>query len=277
LIITSAVSSPFCHVTGCLALFIGLIFWILAGAGAPFQDVLRRAEMIFRPASLSILCGTTAVASIKVAIRVIILWIAMSVAFEMHVTFFSRFQLRLFFGVQTLAHFAVQVVVFFGCATAVATVPSATAVVVFIIACFVSFPGRFMACFAASNSFVGRIFATAILAVKEFGLFPTAVSAIPIATAVVVTVVAVTVPTPFVHFTFSIASCSYRRVAAFALLAIAILVLIWIFGVSTAVSTVPVATANVVVVVTMSVSLPLMHRAVFLALGIGMDKLFIQT
>lgn len=53
LIITSAVSSPFCYVTGCFALFSGLVFWILAGAGTTFQDVLRRAEMIFRPASLA--------------------------------------------------------------------------------------------------------------------------------------------------------------------------------------------------------------------------------
>jgi len=49
LVITSAVSSPFCYVTGrfALAKVFRRVSRILAGAGTTFQDILRRAKVIF--------------------------------------------------------------------------------------------------------------------------------------------------------------------------------------------------------------------------------------
>ena len=74
----------------------------------------------------------------------IVLGVTVLVAFQV-----LMLTLHFNFGIQALGFVAVAVVVIFGGATAVATVPSATAVVVFIIACFVSFPARFKTRFAA--------------------------------------------------------------------------------------------------------------------------------
>jgi len=47
--------------------------------------------------------------------------------------------------IEALALLAVKKIIIFGGATAVATIPTASAVVVFIITCLVSFPAEFMA------------------------------------------------------------------------------------------------------------------------------------
>jgi hypothetical protein len=165
-VITISITSPLRHVTGSGALlgFI-LVPRILAGAGTIFQDILRLAKMIFRPASLATFHWPAAVATIKITISVIILWIAMGVAFEMSLTDLSRFQFRLVFRVQTLTLGAVKVVVIFGRTAAVATVPTTTTVIVCIIARFVSLPCSFLTWFGASNALEFRVFATAIFTV----------------------------------------------------------------------------------------------------------------
>lgn len=165
-VVTISIASPLRYVTGSGALlrFI-LVPRILAGAGTVLQDILRLAEMIFRSPRLATFCWPAAVTTIKITISVIILWIAMSVAFEMNLADLSRFQFRLVFRVQTLTLGAVKVVVIFGRTAAVATVPTTAAVIVVIIARFVSLPCSFFTRFAAPNALEFRVFTTAVFTV----------------------------------------------------------------------------------------------------------------
>ena len=104
------------------------------------KDLFCRAKVIFRPASLGAFSCAAAVAAIKITIVVIIVWITMRIGFLMKLAFLSGFQFRLIFGIQTLALGAVKVVVIFGGATAVSTIPTTTAVIIFVIARLISFP-----------------------------------------------------------------------------------------------------------------------------------------
>ena len=67
----------------------------------------------------------------------------------MKITFLSGFQFRLIFRVQTLALGAVVVVVIFGGATAVSTIPTTAAVIISVIARLISFPTGFVTWFLA--------------------------------------------------------------------------------------------------------------------------------
>ena len=104
------------------------------------KDLFCRAKVIFRPASLGVFGCAAAVATIKITIFVIIFRITMEIGFLVKITYLSGFQFRLIFRVQTLALGAVKVVVIFGGATAVSTIPTTTAVIIFVIARLISFP-----------------------------------------------------------------------------------------------------------------------------------------
>jgi len=148
--------------------------WILAEAvagtfalfaGTFCNDIISAAEVIFRPASLGVFNSAAAVATIKITIFVIIFRITMGIAFLMKLTYLSGFQFRLIFRVQTLALGAVKVVVIFGGATAVSTIPTTTAMIIFVIARLISFPRSVFTWFAAYNAFEIWIFATAFFTV----------------------------------------------------------------------------------------------------------------
>ena len=115
-----------------------------AFAGTSFlfraQDILFFAKVVFSPASLSVFNSATAVATIIITIFVIIVRITMRIGFLVKLAFLSGFQFRLIFRVQTLALGAVVVVVIFSGATAVSTIPTTTAVIIFVIARLISFP-----------------------------------------------------------------------------------------------------------------------------------------
>jgi len=121
--------------------------------------------VIFGPASLGVFNSAAAVATIKITICVIIVRITMRIGFLMKLAFLSGFQFRLIFRVQTLALGAVKVVVIFGGATAVSTIPTTTAVIIFVIARLISFPRSVGTWFAAYNAFEIWIFATAFFTV----------------------------------------------------------------------------------------------------------------
>jgi hypothetical protein len=119
------------------------------------------------------------------------------------------------------------------------------------------------------------VFALSRLAKMAIRLRAAAVSAIPITAAIVVLVVAVAISTPPKHLAFAVTAGGHGRIVALTLGAEAVLVLSRGECVPATVSTVPVATANIVIIVAMPISLPLMHGAVFCALGVSMDKVFI--
>jgi len=283
LIVAIAITSPFRYETSASTFRLSFKSWILAETipcASIFlaKDLFPRAKVIFSLASLDILSCATAVATIKIAIFVIIVRITVRIGFLVKFAFLSGVQFRLIFRVQTLAFGAVKVVVIFGGTAAVPTIPTTTAVIIFVIARLVSFPRGVHTWFAAYNALEIRIFATAFSTVKVCCFFSATVSAIPITAAVVVIVVAIAIATPLEHLAFPMAFRGHRRgIAALTLLAVTVLVLIRAAGVSTAVSTVPVATADIICVVAFSIALPLMHGAVFRALSISMDKRLVQT
>jgi len=247
------------------------VIGILAGAVALGENLLGRAEVVFEAGSLTGEFRATAVATIKLTIDVIILGVTVLVKLQVMVL---TFQFN--FGIQALALGAVGVVVIFGGSAAVATIPIATAVVIFVVTPLVAFPVRLVAFFATGNALVFRVHATAFGAVLEIRLFAAAISSIPVTATVVVVVVTVAVPTPGKHFAFTVARVPYTWVFALAFLAIGILQLCALFRMSATVSAVPIAATVVVVVVTVAVALPLMHGAVFHAV-VRVDVLLIQA
>lgn len=163
LVVAITITFPFRDVTGGGTLGSRFVLRILACAGTTFQDLLRRAKMILR--LFAFFRWTATVTAIKIAIGVIILRIAMPVGFVMSIAFFSFFQFRLLFRVQTFTLGAVKIVVILGGAAAVSTVPTTTAMVVFIITRFVSLPGSFVTRFAACNPLELRVSATALFTI----------------------------------------------------------------------------------------------------------------
>jgi hypothetical protein len=191
---------------------------ILAGAVALGENLLGRAEVVFDPGLLAGEFRATAVTTIKLAIHVTVLGVAVFVAFQLLILTF-----RFNFGIQALAFGAVAEVVIFSGSAAVTTVPITTAVVIFIVARLVAFPVRLVAFFATGNALVFRVLAKAVSTVLENRFIAAAISSVPVTATVVVVVVTVSVPTPRKHFAFTVARVIYTWVFALAFLAIVIL------------------------------------------------------
>lgn len=116
------------------------------------------------------------------------------------------------FRIQAFTHLAVKEVMIFGGATAIATIPTATTMVVFIIACFIPFPAVFMARSAACLALVFGIQALTILTVQICGLPATAVTTVPATATVVVTVIAVAISLPASNLATPITVIGHSRV-----------------------------------------------------------------
>ena len=89
---------------------------------------------------------STAIATIVVAVRVVVKRIAVIVSYERRLTYHV---LVFVCRIEALALLAIKKIIIFGGTAAVAAIPTASAVVVFIITCLISFPVEFMAWGAA--------------------------------------------------------------------------------------------------------------------------------
>ena len=121
----------------------------LARAGTARENLGRCTKVILRPASVAFERLSTAVTSVVSACSVVVLGIAVRVAFQLQLAHLPRLQFELVLRIQTLALCAIFEVVLAGGATAVSAIPIATAVVVFIVASFVPLPFRSVAGFGA--------------------------------------------------------------------------------------------------------------------------------
>jgi len=83
--------------------------------------------------------------------------IAKGIAFLVHITCLAGFQFRLVVGVQALALAAVGVI--FGGAAAVSTIPTTTAVIIYVVTNLIRFPTGFVTGFVACSGLDIRVFA----------------------------------------------------------------------------------------------------------------------
>ena len=109
----------------------------------------RCAKVILGSASGAFERLSAAVPSVVSTCSVIVLGITVRVAFQLYIAHLARLQRNLVLRIQALALTAIVEVVVAGGATAVSTIPIATAVVVFIVTSFVPLPFRSVAGFTA--------------------------------------------------------------------------------------------------------------------------------
>jgi len=173
---------------------------ILAGAGTAGKNVFTRTEIVSTPTRLG-LYASTAVATVVLAVRMVVNCVAVVVSYERGLTN----QVLVFVcRIEALALLAVKKIIIFGGATAVAAIPTASAVVVFIITCLVSFPVEFMTRSAAWLALICGIQTLTIFTIQIRCLSATAVTTVPVTPTIVVGVVTVAVSLPLPDLATSI-------------------------------------------------------------------------
>jgi len=192
LVITITVTFPLYGVARFLAFSSNFEGLILAGAGAARKNFFTRTKIVATLTRLGFY-AMTAVATVVLTVRVVVNRIAVVVSDEIGLT--SRV-LVFVCRIEALALLAVKKIIIFGGTAAVAAIPTASAVVVFIITCLISFPVEFMARGAAFLVLICGIQTLTIFTIQIRCLCATAVTTVPVTATIVVGVVTVAVSLP---------------------------------------------------------------------------------
>lgn len=209
-----------------------------------------------------------AVTTVPIARAVVIGVVAKAVTFEDEVGFTTARAFWCFFKyfrVEARALLAVTVLFFGFCATAIATVPIASTLVVAVVALAVSLPGVYLAG-ARARGFALDVLLVLALAVNTMSiliLLPATVTAVPVTSTVVVGIVTGLVPFPCQNLATPLAFLvGDFWVIAFAVLAMTVLTLGALL-VAAAVTAVPIAATKVIEVVTETIATPNVHPTFF--------------